>query len=188
MMLDNPSFCSATNRDRHGGRVVVIGASAGGVAALHTLLSTLPPHFPFPILVVLHLSATRESELVAVLASRSQLPVKWGEDGEIMRPGMVYVSRPDRHLIVRSITHIGVTRDEKVSWWRPAVDALFLSAAEVFQERTIAVVLSGMMWDGAAGIAAVVRAGGITIAQDEKSAGFFDMPAAALISAMPTSF
>lgn len=69
---------------------------------------------------------------------------------------------------------------ERAGWWRPAVDVLFRSAADVFGERTIAVVLSGAMWDGAKGIGAVAETGGITIAQNEASSGHFDRPAAAL--------
>ena len=97
-----------------------------------------------------------------------------------MKPGMVYVAPPDQHLIVKPGHRIGLSSADRVRWWRPAVDVLFQSAAEVHAERTIAIVLSGAMWDGAKGVAAVVKAGGITIVQDEATSGHFDMPAAAL--------
>jgi two-component system chemotaxis response regulator CheB len=82
--------------------------------------------------------------------------------------------------LVKPGHRINLSAADRVGWWRPAVDVLFQSAAEVCGEGTIAVVLSGAMWDGAEGIAAVARAGGITIAQDEASSDHFDMPAAAL--------
>src|SRR3712207_9164422 len=81
-------------------RVVVIGGSAGGFPALAGLLSALPPDFGLPILVVLHLSATKPSKLPTVLAYHTGLRVKWAEHGERMRPGVVYVAPSDRHLLV----------------------------------------------------------------------------------------
>ena len=161
-------------------RVVVIGGSAGGFPALASLLSALPPDFGLPILVVLHLSATKPSKLPTVLAYHTGLQVKWAEHGERMRPGVVYVAPPDRHLLVGKGGEIALSEAERRGWWRPAVDTLFESAAAGYGEGVIAIVLSGAMWDGAQGIAAVARAGGITIAQDEGSSGHFDMPAAAI--------
>jgi len=161
-------------------RVVVIGASAGGIQALTDLLSRLPAAFAFPILLVQHLSAKLPSRLPEVLGYKTALRVKWAEDDEAMKPGTVYVAPPDRHLVVRPDHRIGLSSAARVGWWRPAVDILFQSSAEVCGERTIAIVLSGAMWDGAKGVAAVAKAGGITIVQDEASAGHFDMPAAAL--------
>ena len=160
--------------------LVVIGGSAGGIPALQQLLSALPEDFPLPILLVQHLSAMLPSKLPQVLGYRTRLKAKWAEDGEALRPATVFIAPPDRHLLVRADRRIGLSSVERVGWWRPAVDVLFGSAAEAFGERTIAVVLSGAMWDGAKGVRAVVEAGGITIAQDEVSSGHFDMPAAAL--------
>ncbi|WP_210529648.1 chemotaxis protein CheB [Rubellimicrobium arenae] len=160
--------------------VVVIGASAGGIAALHDLLSRLSADFPLPVLLAQHLSATLPSKLPEVLGYRTGLRTKWAEDGEALRPGTVFVAPPDRHLLVGPERRLALSSAERVGWWRPAVDVLFRSAADAFGDRTIAVVLSGAMWDGARGMRAVAEAGGITIAQDEASAGHFDMPAAAL--------
>jgi two-component system chemotaxis response regulator CheB len=160
--------------------VVVVGGSAGGIPVLIKLLSALPAHFPLPILVVQHLSATLPSRLPDVLGWRTPLRVKWAEDGEALEPGTVYVAPPDRHLLVRPENRIALSSADRVGWWRPAVDALFLSAAEVCGARTVAIVLSGMMSDGTVGIAAVAGAGGITIAQNEATSDHFDMPAFAL--------
>ena len=160
--------------------VVVIGGSAGGISALIKLLSALPASFPLPILVVQHLSATLPSRLPEVLGRRTPLRVKWAEHGELIEAGTVYVAPPDWHLLVRPQNRIALSLADRLGWWRPAVDALFLSAAEVCGERTIAIVLSGAMWDGTQGIVAVARAGGITIAQNEATSDHFDMPASAL--------
>lgn len=160
--------------------LVVIGGSAGGIPALTTLLSALPADFAVPILVVQHLAPKLPSQLPAVLGCRTALTVKWAENGELLRPGRVYVAPPDRHLAVARNRRVVLSSAEKVGWWRPAADVLFKSAAEAFGERVIAVVLSGAMWDGAKGIRAVGAAGGVTIAQAEKGCGYFEMPAAAL--------
>ena len=160
--------------------VVVISASAGGIPALMDLLSRLPADFALSILVVQHLSAKLPSRLPEVLGFRTPLKVKWAEDGEALNPGTVHVAPRDRHLLVGPGYRIALSSADRVGWWRPAVDALFRSAAEIYGERTIAVVLSGALWDGAKGIAAVREAGGITIVQDEATSDHFDMPAAAL--------
>jgi two-component system chemotaxis response regulator CheB len=158
----------------------VIGGSAGGIPALITLLSALPADFPVPILVVQHLSAKLPSRLPEVLGRRTDLAVKWAEDGERMGAGTVHVAPRDQHLLLRPGHRLALSSADRVGWWRPAVDTLFDSAAAAYGERVVAVVLSGAMWDGARGIASVARRGGITIVQDEATSDHFDMPAAAL--------
>lgn len=160
--------------------VVVIGGSAGAIPALMTLLAALPAHFPLPILVVQHIPRDIPSSLPAVLGWRTRLRVKWAEDGEPTVPGTVHIAPPDRHLILLPHARLGLSFAARIGHWRPAVDALFLSAADVCGDSTVAVVLSGAMWDGAAGMAAIARKGGITIVQDEASSRFSEMPAAAL--------
>jgi two-component system chemotaxis response regulator CheB len=147
-----------------------------------SLLAALPADFALPILVVQHLASKPilSSRLPAVLGWRTSLPVKWAVHGEALTPGTVYVAPPDQHLLVSPLRRIALSSDPKIGPWRPAVDALFASAADVYGAGVAAVILSGMMWDGAKGIAAVAKAGGITIAQDEHSCGHFEMPAAAL--------
>jgi two-component system chemotaxis response regulator CheB len=160
--------------------LVVIGGSAGGIAALHALLGPLPASFPLPILVVQHLAPTLPSRLPAVLGYRTALRCKWAEEGERLKGGTVYVGPPDRHLLVTPHRRARLCDGPRQGWWRPAVDRLFESAAEGFGERAVGIVLSGAMWDGASGIAALREAGALTLAQDEPSAGHFDMPACAI--------
>jgi two-component system chemotaxis response regulator CheB len=175
----NHSLCSASIASTPA-RVVVIGASAGGIKALMALLSHLQVDFPYPIHLVLHLSAAKNSELDKVLGKITPLRVKWAEDGEVAMPGTVYIAPRDRHLLIVPGDRIALSSAERVGRWRPAVDALFRSAAQFCGERVIAVVLSGAMWDGAAGIEAVWKHGGLTVVQDEITSEHFDMPAAAL--------
>jgi two-component system chemotaxis response regulator CheB len=125
------------------------------------------------------LAAGAPSVLPMILGWRTRLVVRWAADGDELEPSHIYVAPPNRHLLVGPDGRLALSDGERIGWWRPAVDALFQSAAECHKQKAIGIVLSGAMWDGAAGMAAIAAAGGITIAQDQASAGFFDMPAAA---------
>jgi len=160
--------------------LVVVGGSAGGIPALISLLQALPTNFPLPILAVQHMPRQFPSKLPKVLQWHTKRPVKWAEDGEAIKAGMVYIGPADRHLLVGPNRRLVLSSAPKVGWWRPAVDVLFQSAAEIYGARVAAVVLSGAMWDGAKGIAAIASQGGITIAQDEETSDHFDMPASAI--------
>lgn len=160
--------------------VVVIGASAGGIPALIAVLEALPATFALPILVVQHLAADKVSLLPDVLGWRTGLNVKWAEDGEIVEGGTVYIAPPNLHLLLRTGGRLALSSADRVEFWRPAIDRLFESAADVCGAGVAAVILSGMMWDGAKGIAAVAKGGGVTIVQDEASSRYFEMPTAAL--------
>ena len=159
---------------------VAIGASAGGIAAMREILGALPADFPLPILIVLHLSRTQPSRLAEVLGFWSKLPVKWAQNGERALPGTVYVAPMDRHLLLSRNGRLALCDSDPLWWWRPAVDKLFESVADSMGPRAIGVVLSGALWDGTAGIAAIRKGGGSTIAQDEIGCDHFDMPASAI--------
>lgn len=163
--------------------VVVVAASAGGVKALRSLLGSLPSDFPVPIVLVQHLppSSRYVSELPAVLQRKTPLRVKWAEDGEIPVPGTVYVAAQDRKTVFAEETGcFAVTHTPGQAFPKPNADALFLSAAAVFGGRTVAVVLSGALRDGAVGAEAIAAAGGRVLAQAASEAEFFDMPFAAM--------
>jgi two-component system, chemotaxis family, protein-glutamate methylesterase/glutaminase len=162
--------------------VVVIGASAGGLAALSAVLGGLPVSFPAPVALVLHLSPDYPSLLAGVLSRRTRLPVRWAEDGERMERGTVYVAPPDRHLVFGRDGAVSLLHSPPVHFARPSVDLLFASAAQAFGERTLAVILSGNGYDGSGGVAEVHRLGGVVIAQDEASSQFFSMPREAIQS------
>jgi len=164
--------------------VVAITASAGGIEALCSLLAVLPKHFPAAVLVVQHLPSRGrfESKLDTVLQRATALHVKWAEEGDCIRPGVVFLAPQDQHMSVDSEKALRLTAGPKIHRTRPAADPLFSSVAAHFGARAIAVVLSGILWDGAEGAWNVARQGGRVLVQDD-SAIFFDMPLATLQAA-----
>ena len=160
--------------------IVVVAASAGGLSALFGVLAPLPANFPLPILIAQHLLPTSRSRLPEVLQLRTALAVKWAEEGEQPRPGTICVCPPGRHLMLTPRRLLSLRAIRKGTRFRPTADFLFETAAAAFGSRTIGLVLSGMLDDGARGAGAINLAGGITMAQCERSSEYFDMPAAAI--------
>ena len=164
--------------------LVVVGASAGGVDALQTLVAGLAPEFPAAVLVVVHVSSSAPSVLPQILARRGALPAKFAEDNEVLQRGQIYVAPADHHLLV-SGTRARVTRGPRENGHRPAIDPLFRSAARAAGRRAIGVVLSGMLDDGAAGLRFLKDHGGAAVVQAPADAQFTGMPAAAIRVAFP---
>jgi two-component system chemotaxis response regulator CheB len=161
------------------GRLIVIGASAGGVEALQRLVRHLPPSIHAAIVVVLHIPATASSRLPEILGRVGVLPARHAVDGEHLDPGVIYVAPPDRHLVVGD-HHLSLADGPRENGVRPAIDPLMRSAARSFGERTIGVVLSGTLDDGTAGLAAIHSHGGVTIAQEPSDAICPGMPMSAI--------
>jgi|tagenome__1003787_1003787.scaffolds.fasta_scaffold20966740_2 two-component system chemotaxis response regulator CheB len=159
--------------------IVVMGASAGGVETLAELAAGLPAEFPAAIFVVLHLLPTGNSVLPEILDRAGPLPATSAESGDEIERGRIYVAPPDRHLLLAS-GGIRLTHGPRENGHRPAVDPLFRSAARAYRERVIAVVLSGSLDDGTAGLRLVKRMGGATVAQDPEDALYPSMPASAV--------
>lgn len=156
-------------------RVIVVGASAGGVRALEELVADLPADFPAPVLIVLHVSPTHRSLLPEILSRVGSLPVRHAEPGEALAAGHVYVAPPDRHLMVDA-DRVTVAHGPRENHSRPSIDVLFRSAAYHFGTRAIGVVLSGSLSDGSSGLYAIKRVGGIAIIQDPDDAPYDSMP------------
>jgi two-component system chemotaxis response regulator CheB len=156
-------------------RVVGVGASAGGIEALLEVLAALPPEFPHPVCVVLHIPAKGDDLLAQVLDRRCPLPVRTARQAESLLAGRVYVAPSDRHLVVRGQV-VGLTRGAHENGVRPAVDVLLRSVAESCGSAAIAVVLSGALADGASGARAVADAGGRVLVQDPADARVTSMP------------
>ncbi len=169
-------------RPRAARDLVVIGASAGGLPAITAVLTALPGRLEAAVLVVLHLDPRRRSLLAEVLDQRTALLVAEARDGEHLQPGQVWMAPPDQHLLVDADGALRLSQSKLVSFVRPSADLLFESAAEVYRERVIAVVLTGAGVDGRRGVAAVKRMGGTVIAQDAATSEFFGMPCAAINS------
>jgi two-component system chemotaxis response regulator CheB len=149
---------------------IVIGASAGGVEALGLILPALPAKFGPSLLIVLHLPRERPSLLVQIYEKRCALPIREADDKEPIEPGTVYFAPPDYHMLVERNRQIALSTDEPVHFSRPSVDVLFESAADVYADRLLGVILTGANEDGAAGLHAVHRAGGVTVVQQPDSA------------------
>src|SRR5262252_3717839 len=155
--------------------IIVIGGSAGGLEALMKLLCALPPDLPAAIGVVLHRSPVLSSNLSEVIKRSSQLPVVEVNEREPLRSGHVYLAPRDRHLrFDDGILH--TSRDAHQHRFRPAVDPLFVSAANVHGDRVVGVLLSGGGEDGVPGLVAIKAAGGLSLVQDPREATVSMMP------------
>jgi two-component system, chemotaxis family, protein-glutamate methylesterase/glutaminase len=167
------------NDERGACCAVAIGASAGGVQALRTLLAALPADLPAAVLVVLHLDPRTRSVLPAILKAVTPLRVGDVHEDSMVERGTVYVAIPDRHLlVVNGCTRLG--ESAPVRFARPSVDVLFESVALGWSGAAIGVLLTGTGVDGAAGMSFVKRAGGCTIVQDPHDAEYGGMPQAAI--------
>ena len=155
--------------------IIVIGASAGGVDALTQIARALPRGFPATLFVVSHFPPGGTSVLPELLSKAGPLLAAHAVDGEF-HPAHIYIAPPDRHLVLEADRRMRVTRGPRENHHRPAVDPLFRSAARHYGDRVIGVVLTGALYDGAAGLLAIRGSGGFAIVQD---------PADAAVAAMP---
>jgi two-component system chemotaxis response regulator CheB len=161
-------------------RIITIGASAGGIEALKSLVHGLPADLPVPIFVVLHLSADSPGLMPTILSRAGTLVAKHPVEGEAMAPARIYVAPPDQHMLVDPAGRIRLSRGPKENRFRPAIDPLFRSAAHAFGSRVVGVVLTGALDDGTAGLWAIKRHGGMAVVQDPKDAFVPSMPLSAL--------
>ena len=157
-----------------------MGGSSGALEALSTLLPALPARCAIPVAIVVHLPPARPSHLAQVLGTRTVLPVREAQDKEPLAAGTVYVAPPNYHLLVERTKTFALSADEPVLFSRPAIDVLFESAAEAYGSRLAAIVLTGASADGARGLSAVKRRGGVAIVQSPDGALAPEMPRAAL--------
>ena len=169
----------ATPAHAPGPVVVAIGVSQDGVDALRRVLGPFQDGLEAAVLVVRHTTPTRPSLLALVLGRAIKLPVKEAVAGERLKAGVVYVAPSDLHLTVAD-GRAGLSAGPKVSFTRPSIDVLFESVARVCGARSVGVLLSGGGKDGATGLAAIRRAGGVTIVQEPEEALTPSMPRAAL--------
>lgn len=163
--------------------VIAVGASWGGLQAVGTLLEGIPTELDQPIVVAQHRSAeSSRGVLESLLQGHTRRPVCEPADKEPIERSHVYVAPPDYHLLVEG-GHFALSVDARVQFARPSIDVLFESVAEAYRDRAIGIVLTGANEDGAAGLAAIKRNGGVSIVQDPSTATRKAMPEAALAAA-----
>jgi two-component system, chemotaxis family, protein-glutamate methylesterase/glutaminase len=160
-------------------KVVVVGASLGGLSALSTLLKALPKDFPVPVAIVQHRGRSEEDALARVLAAQTCLRLSEPEDKEPLEPGRVYVAPADYHLLLEPQS-LALSTAPPQSFARPSIDVLFESAAESHGAGVLGVVLTGSNHDGALGCRRIKELGGSVFVQDPATAQSSAMPAAAL--------
>lgn len=161
-------------------RLVALAASTGGPVALQTILSALPASFPVPVLAVQHLSRGFVEVLARWLGSAAGLRVKVAEAGERLLPGTVYLAPDDLHLGAGSDGSVELSAAPPEEGFRPSASHLFRSAAAVYGDSLLAVILTGMGSDGVRGLRAAHAAGALVLAQDEGSSVIYGMPGEAV--------
>src|SRR3954452_12665610 len=150
-------------------RLIVVGASAGGVEALTALVRELPERLPAALAIVLHVAPSGTSVLPAILDRAGRIPVRAAAHGDPITAGRVYVAPPNLHLVIEDDA-FALRHGPRENGHRPAIGRLFSSAAEAFGPRAIGVVLTGTLDDGSAGLAAIALRGGRTVVQDPDDA------------------
>ena len=159
---------------------VVIGTSAGGLAALSVLVHGLGPAGRLPLLVVQHVPANGATLLVDIFQRKTALRVKEAEEKEQIAAGTLYFAVPGYHLLVEEDFTLSLSQDDAVHFSRPSIDVLFESAADAWGPRVAGILLTGANEDGAVGLQAIQQAGGLTVVQDPREAEVPAMPLAAL--------
>jgi two-component system, chemotaxis family, protein-glutamate methylesterase/glutaminase len=180
MPATEPQSLARLNRKFDPFRLLTFGGSAGGIPALSKLLALLPPAFPIPIVVVQHLGADLPTRLPQVLGFRTSLACRWARDGDVPKPGTIHVASPGANLEIDGSGTLRVVSATKPPLGWPSVDVFLKSTACHLGHRSIAVILSGALYDGAQGISAVRLAGGATMVQAPRTADHPDMPFAAV--------
>jgi two-component system chemotaxis response regulator CheB len=159
--------------------VVAVGGSAGGVEALIRFAEGLPVDLPYPVMVTLHMPVSGPSVLAGILDRHGALPAVAASDGEVVRPGHIYVSVPNRHLLLDH-DRVALSDGPTENGNRPAINALFRSVALGCGSRAVGILLSGVLDDGVLGLAAIRSCGGTTIVQEPSDALFPSMPLKAI--------
>ena len=158
----------------------VIGVSLGGLNALRKILPALPKDFKLPLIIVQHVGASSDGYWIEKLNEISTLNIKEADEKEPIEKGTVYIAPPNYHLLVEPDHTLSLSADKRVNFARPSIDVLFESAAHVFRDKLIGIVLTGSNNDGAKGLKKIKAEGGLAIVEDPSTAESPSMPKAAL--------
>ncbi|WP_165188982.1 chemotaxis protein CheB [Caulobacter soli] len=161
-------------------KAVAIGASAGAVQALQAILPRLPVGYPLPVVVVVHVPSDRSNVLLPLFQAKCRITVKEAEDKEPVVGGVIYFAPSDYHVLIEADGAFALSSDEAVNYSRPSIDVLFESAADAYGPGLVGVILTGANHDGAAGLKAIVDAGGMAIVENPVGAYASAMPEAAI--------
>lgn len=161
-------------------KLIVLGASAGGVAAINSLLGLLPERFPIPLATVLHLPANARVDMRMVFGRHTSQKVVEIEDKMRIEPGHIYFAPPAYHTLVESDGTFALSQDDPVNFSRPSIDVFFESAADAYGTSLVGVILTGANGDGAKGMRAIQQTGGRTVVQHPNDAEVGTMPQEAL--------
>jgi two-component system chemotaxis response regulator CheB len=159
---------------------VVIGASAGGIRALLTILPRLPVGFTLPIVVVLHMPDMFDSKLAEIFQHHIKIPARQAQDKQQIKSGHLYFASPGYHLSIENDRTFSLSCEEPVHFSRPAIDILMSSAADAYRSNLAGFLLTGASADGAEGLARIKEVGGFTVVQDPQEAEISLMPQAAI--------
>jgi two-component system chemotaxis response regulator CheB len=159
---------------------IVMGVSAGGLYALTHILSALPAGFPTPVIVVQHRSKDERFLLEEVLQTKCRIHIRQADEKEAIAPGIVYFAPADYHLLIEKDKTFSLSIDAPVNFSRPSVDILFETAADVYKNKLLGIILTGANKDGARGVKCIRKRGGTTIAQRPDTADFPEMPKSAI--------
>lgn len=160
--------------------VVVVGASAGGLAALEKILESLSPNIITPILICQHLGPDSGDSVMKLLKKHSVIELLEPNDKELILENHIYIAPANYHMAVEADKSISITIGPKVNYCRPSIDVLFDSASEAFLGKTLGILLTGANSDGSEGFRSIKSAGGVTIAQDPADAEVNVMPESAI--------
>jgi two-component system chemotaxis response regulator CheB len=161
-------------------KAVVIGVSAGGLKALKAIIPELPKDWPLTVIVVQHLASDSDDFLVTYLDDMSPIAVSQAQSFEALQSAHVYLAPPGYHLYIEEDESFGLSVDPRVNFSMPSIDVLFESAAEVYGESLIGIVLTGANFDGSQGLKIIKEHGGLTVVEDPQTAEVPTMPLAAI--------
>lgn len=166
-------------------KLIVIGASFGGMEAVKNVLKNLPDTFIVPIAVVLHIGNNNINTYISLLNNLSHYKIKDAEEKEPIKEQTMYFAPPNYHLLVEEDFTFSLSTDEKINFSRPAIDVLFETAAWSFKDKLAGVLLTGSNQDGAAGMKTIQEYGGITIVENPETAFANTMPETAVKNTTP---
>ena len=164
-------------------RAVVIGGSTGSIDVLLNVLPALQTPLPFTLIIVLHRKNTADSTLVDLFALKTTNPLREVDDKDPVLPGVIYLAPADYHLLIEKTERFALDDSEKVNYSRPSIDVTFESAADVYGDSLIGILLSGANADGTQGLRSIKKAGGMLVVQQPETAQVAFMPQQAILNA-----